>query len=899
MKLAVPFFALLLILASCSTSRNTALSRSFHNLTAHYNAFFNGREAFRVGNKKILAAHQDDFNKMLPVYMFTVKQSAQAANSEMETARKKASKVIKKHSITVKPKRGSGNLTQKQRDFYNKTEFCKWIDDSWLLNGKALFYQHDWYGAETSFEYIIKEFSNESSRYEASIWIARTYTQMRKYNDAIALLQTIDGEKKFPRHLRKDLATSFADVYLNQKKYPDAITWLEKSIKLSKKKKEKARYTYILAQIYQQMNNFSRSAQLYAQVIKLGGSYDMIFNAQINRATSTEMGMNTAQVKKQLNKMLRDDKNIDFQDQIYYALGKIYLKENNEKEAINAFKKSAETSVNNQQQKAVSYLELANLYYDKQKYLPAQNYYDSCLSFLDTQYPNYNEISAKAKNLTELTNNLIVIINEDSLQRVALMTEKDRNKIIDKIIQDIIEEEERIKKEEQMQQQNSMLYQQNQLSKQNQQTTGKWYFYNPGTVSYGMGEFRRKWGNRKLEDNWRRKNKTVIAIVSEEDELAAVDSAQVKANDKKSREYYLQDLPMNDSLMTESHKRVEDALFNSGEIYMNLFRNYNLSIESFENLNTRYPKTKYQLISWYDLYRLNIFLNNNERAEYYKQLIIRQHAGTNYANMLSNPNYIKEIEEKQAVINELYEQAYMGFKRNRFGSVFSNYTKADSLMSTNPVMPKFNLLKALSYGGQGNLADMKNELRNVIEKYPGTEEKTEAENILALVEKGDYSYLATRPNITDQETTLVVNQNPSDSLNKETAEPDLYKVNEDEQHVFVIIYPYKAINFDQMRFNLFSFNTEFFIMFDFDVQNTRLDDTYSMITVRSFPGKREASRYYKSVAKHKDILIRKIDEKHLRYFVITETLLKEVTDSKDFDTYIKFFEKKYLQGKNK
>lgn len=896
----VLFFALIVaMLASCSTSKNTAISRSYHNLTAHYNAYFNGREAFKAGHKRIISSHTDDFNHTIPVYPFTVKSSAQAANSDMETAKKKASKVIKKHSITAKPKRRNGTLTQKERDFYNKNEYCEWVDDSWLLNGKALFYQHDWYGAEAAFEYLIKEFSNEPIRYEAGIWIARTYTQMKKFNDALSLLQTLEGEKDFPKKLRKDLATSFADVYINQKKYADAISWLEKSVKLSRKKKEKVRYLYILAQLYQQQNNFPRASQLYGQVIKTGGSYDMIFNAQINRATSIDQGMNTAQVKKQLNKMLKDDKNIDFQDQIYYALGKIYLKERNEDEAIKAFRKSAQTSVNNQQQKAISYLEMANIYYDRQKYLPAQNYYDSCLAFLDAQYPGYNELASKSKNLNELAVHLVTIINEDSLQRIADMPERERYKIIDKIIQDIIAEEERMKLEEQQQQMNSMMYMQNQMNQQNQQQAGKWYFYNPGTVSYGMGEFRRKWGNRKLEDNWRRKNKAVVAIVTDEDELAAIDSAQMKANDKKSRDYYLQGLPLTDSLKQISNKRIEEALFASGEIYMNLFRNYNHAIESFETLNTRFPATDYQLISWYDLYRLNLFVGNNERAEYYKQLIIQKHSGSNYANMLSNPNYLKEIEEKQGIINELYEQAYTGFKRNRFNSVFSNYNKADSLMATNPVMTKFSLLKALSYGGIGNLQEMKNELRNVIEKYPGTDEKSQAEVILAMIEKGDYSYLASRITQNEQPVSKDTSQTSQLVENNLKEEPELYKVNDEEPHVFALVYPYKSVSLDQLRFNLFSFNTEFFIMFDFEVQNVRLDDTYSLITIRPFPGKREVTRYYKSAAKHREIITRKLDDRHIRYFAIPESLLKEVSESKEFDTYIKFFEKKYLQKKSK
>ena len=895
----IGILSFVLTTTSCSTKKNTAVSRSYHNLTAHYNAFFNGREAMKVANKKIGFSHVDDFNRILPVFPITVKLTSQAVSSEMETAKKKASKVIKKHSITAKPKRKGGTMTQKQRDFFNQKEYCRWVDDSWLLLGKSLFYQNDWYGAESAFEYIIKEFSNEPSRYEASIWIARTYTQLKKYNDALALLQTIDGEKEFPRKLRKDLATSFADVYINQKKYNDAIPWLEKAVKFSKKKKEKSRYTYILAQLYQQMNNFPKAASLYTSVIKLGAAYDMIFNAQINRATSVDQGVNTTQAKKQLNKMLKDDKNIDYKDQIYYALGKIHQKERNEKDAIYCYQQSTSTSLNNTQQKALSYLELGNIFYDKQMYLPAQNYYDSCLSFLDAQYPGYQELSNKARNLTDLANNLITIMREDSLQRIAQMPDRDRYKIIDKIIADIVAEEERQKQEEQLQQANSLIYMQNQQNQQTTQTAGKWYFYNPSSISYGMGEFRRKWGNRKLEDNWRRKNKMVIITMSEEDELAAIDSAKNPIMNKKSREYYLQDLPLTDSLMEVSNKNIEEALFNAGEIYMNQFRNYNHSIESFESLNNRYPKTDYQLISWYDLYRLNIFIENKEKAELYKQKIIQNYPNSNYAFMLSNPNYIKELEEKQTAINELYEQAYMSFNRNRFNSVFTNFVKADSLLQNNPVMPKFTLLRALSYGGMGKLPEMKTDLRLVIEKFPGTDEKTQAESILALLEKNDYSYLASRTLPGENNTNVLTQnntQNPKDTaqITPETnPEEELFKPNDNETHYLVIIYPHKVVNIDQLRFNLFTFNTEFFIMFDFDVQNTRIDDTFAMLTVRSFPGRKEANRYYKSMVKHKEIITRKTDEKQLKYFFISESIYNEVGKTKDYETYIKFFDKKY------
>jgi len=893
--------ATVIIALSCSTEKNTTVSRFYHNLTAKYNTYFNANEAFKQGNKKINTSHKDDYSRLLPVFPFTVKQSASAANSDMERTKEKTSKVIKKHSITAKPKRGNKTLTPKQREFYNRTEYCDWIDRSYNLMGKALFYQHDFYGAETSFEFVIKEYTYSPARYEASIWIARTYTQLKKYNDAITLLQIIDSDVDFPKKLRKDHATTYADVLINQKRYKDAIPWLEKAIKWSRNKKDKARYNYILAQIYQMHDNYMMAAKTFEKVIKLNPPYEMAFNAQINRAASSGQGANTAQVKRSLYKMLRDEKNIDYKDQIYYALAKIAQNENNETDAIKYYSLSASNSINNSHQKALAYLELANIYYERQNYLPSKNYLDSCLTFLNNSFPDYNDIYLKSKNLTDLAVHLTTVIVEDSLQKLALLPERDRNRIIDKIIEDIKVEEEKQRLEQQQQQLNSMMFQQNQHSRTGaQQQSGKWYFYNPAAVSFGMAEFRRKWGNRTLEDNWRRQNKAVIMLANEDEELDEEEKAKKpKHLDNKNREYYLQHLPLTDSLMKVSHKRIEKALFSSGEIYMNRFRNYNHSINSFEELNRRYPNTEYQLVSYYDLYRLNIFLNNNDRAEYYKNLIINNYPNSNYAHMLSNPNYLKELQEKQEEINELYEQAYISFRRNRFSRVFTNFNKADSLLENNPVMPKFTLLKALSYGGTGRLDNMKEELRIVIEKYPGTDEKLKAETILALVETGDYSYLA---NIQYREDSSELTTSTSGKLTspietEDDFDDDLFKVNDNDAHLFTIIYPYKQIGIEQLKYNLFNFNTEHFIMFDFEYQNRRIDDTYAALIIKSFEGKREATRYYRSANRHKDIITRRLDDKLINFFSITESNLEEIIKNKEFDIYKKFFERNYLRKK--
>lgn len=889
------------LIASCSRTRNTMMSRSYHNLTAHYNAFFNGRESYKQGIKKVNNSIKDDFTTFIPVFTISNQTAAKSASSEMETALAKSAKVIKLHSITAKPKRKGGNISKKKKEFYNKPEYCNWVDDSWFLTGKSKLVNHDLYGAEEAFEYIVKEFSNEPIMFDASIWLARTYNEMGKYNDSKNILDRVEGEKDFPKRLFKDLTLTYADLYVKQKKFDDAIPRLKTAIKATKKKKEQARYYYILAQIYQHYKQYTNASESYSQVTKHNPPYEMIFNAQINRATCFDLGTGNAdQIRKQLAKMLKDDKNIDYKDQIYYAMANLYFKEKETDKAMEYYKLSAKSSINNSMQKALSYLAVADIYFGEQKYILSQAYYDSTMLFLDLKYADYEAVDAKSKNLSELVKSLLIIQNEDSLQLVAKLPVKERNQVIDNLIAEIIKAEEQKKLEEQQQQINSMLFQQNQ---QNQNLTtnssGKWYFYNPSTLSFGMSEFKKKWGSRKLEDDWRRKNKAIVMPVNGEETTDGTDSiAKPAITDNKKREYYMQFLPLNDSLIKVSNVRIEDAYFNSGEAYMNKLKNYPLAIVQFETLAKRFPASKYLLQAYYDLYDMNSDLKNEPQASKYKNLIIQQFPESNYAHILSNPNYLKELQEKKGQVNQLYDEAYQEFLSRNYFKVFNYCKMADSLFSNNYISAKFGLLKALSTGGTGDVEGLKTSLSKIIELYPGTEEKTTAENILAYVSKGDYTYLAnqTTNQTTTQNQTTIENQTQTTVENTTVPEDELYKIDEADKQYFIILID-KNADVYKLKYNLFGYNIDYFSMFDFEISTGTWSERYQLIKVSPFSSRKEAVKYYKSANKHKDIVFKGIDERQYKFFVISEKNIANLQADKDMDRYFKFFNNKYLEKK--
>ena len=347
---------------SCSTEKNTAVSRFYHNTTAYFNIYFNGYESFNNGINTIKET-PEDYTQLIPVYKAERKDLQTAVSSDMDNAIKKAVKMIKMHSITVKPKRKEPKkgrraykLTDKEKAFYAKTEYNKYVDDAYLLIGKAHYYKGDYTGGLRSLHLIINKFRNEEVKYDALYWIARIKSAEGSYPEAINYLKLITDDSKHPERLNPGIDKCYANIYIKQKKYSQAIEKLDYIISKTKKKKDKARLKYITAQLNQKINEGDKAIELFSEVIKMNPPYEMAFNAKINMAKAfLNSSEGSEKIRKLLNKMLNDDKNIDFQDQIYYVLAGIEQKENNEKQAVEYYKLSAEKSIYNDNQKALSY----------------------------------------------------------------------------------------------------------------------------------------------------------------------------------------------------------------------------------------------------------------------------------------------------------------------------------------------------------------------------------------------------------------------------------------------------------------------------------------------------------------------------------------------------------------
>ncbi len=856
------------------------MSRAFHNLTAKYNVLFNGEESFRDGVERIEDGFVDDYSKILPVFPFMEKDAASLASADMDRTIKKCSKCITLHSITAKPKvKDNKNLTPKQREFFSKKEYNIYIDDAYLLMGKAHFYKQEYDQALEIFRLLINDFKNEPVVYETQVWLARLLTQTGQKKDAYEILNMLSNNVEFPKKLLPDLYTSLADYTLKEKDYIQAGQYLEKALGIEHQKKTRIRHLFILAQVYEKTGDLQRASDYYAQVIQMNPVYDMAFNAHINRALAYQKGFGKAEdIESELNKMLRDDKNTEYQDQIYFALGNLTSKEGNYEKALEYYHKSLQVNTGNDQQRTRSYLTLANFYYAIPDYPLAQAYYDSTLTLIDPDFADYEELFTKSKSLTRLVTEINTLQLSDSLLLLGKLPKQELNTRIDGIIEEERKKEElaRQKQQEEMldQQYGTEISMQNQARQQNRPEVASWYFYNDAARSLGYREFKLKWGNRKLEDHWQRSSKAVTNFVAgtleEPDAEVAESAASQTAFSKLSREYYLVNIPTTDSAFAALNTSAEVALNNMGLIYKNDLKDYERANESFKTLIKRYPASPYLLSSYYNLYSIARDQNNQAMVDYYKNTIISQFPESMYAKVLSNPDYFRQLEAQERAVQLYYEQTYDLFKAGDYAEVVIRSEYALKTYPDHALIPRFAYLGALAKGKGSDQQELRVNLIALVQKYPGTDVASDAQILIDYMNRE-------HPEMKEAEEVILSQK--------------LYQVSGNEPHFFAYVLD-KKIDANQLVFNIINFNLDNFDQLNLRVDIAELNTTQKLIIVKPFPDKITVMQYFSSITSSKAIF-KDMPAVSLIPVSISESNYSTLKEDKSIDRYLKFYNETY------
>lgn len=846
----------------------------------------------KQGAATLADAHEDKYDRVLSIFKIADLNKAKAVFPDFDEAIKKVSIAITRHSMVVK---GKKDHKLKERN--------PWIPECYMVVGQSQFYKHDFWSSIETFQYVSSEYKDDEIRPEALLWLTRSYLELGKTTDAEYLLDYLKADKNFPVKLKGYYNAVLAQYHLIRNDIPRAMQALQMAAAASKKKDDRSRYYFILGQLYQRSDSLPKAFASYDKVLKLNPPYEMAFNARINRARCYDSGSGNASiVKRELQKMLRDEKNKEYRDQIYYALAGVATQEKNEPLAVDYLNQSLRASSSNNTQKALSYMALADIYLSRPEYIPAAAYYDSCLTNLTNDHPDYLDIQAKRNSLDRLVVNLKIIMKEDSLQRLMAMSPAEKEQMISDLVaaEDAEKERKKAELEEKQRLEEQEVLEEKALKSQpralNQPATaaqGAWYFYNQSAISFGFNEFVKRWGNRKLEDNWRRSEKELV-FGNEVVDTATTDSSAArqqalndsiaKLDSKARKEAYLKQIPDSPEQIAESNKKITEAYYNCGVIYKEQLNNLPESINSFETLDSRFPDNKFKQPAYYNLYRTHSLLGNTEKAEFYKNYILTNYPESDYARLIQNPDFFREMKRKSEVLEVFYENTYRAYLNRQYDQVIERKAYADqSFPANNKLSPKFAYLKALAIGKTRTINDFQFELEDVIRNYPKDSVSISAKVILDYIKGNDVKETAV--------DTLPVDTN---NLIDPFAKSAKYTFDANSMQFFVILFPNKALSPQELIPKINAFNNIDFEEQNLTVTSGNIDLNIQYIAVMSFPTKDDGMMYYQTIVAEQNLLDQ-YDPQLVQYFVISQTNLSELTRTKDMKAYTRFFQDKYLQ----
>lgn len=901
------------LILSCSTKKNTWASRQYHNLTARFNVNFNAKESLKEADKKVEAIYPKTFDEILPVFAFLYPNAPEEVSFELERTITKSNTLIAKHSITAKPKR-KGN-TAEDRKFYNQKEFNNMVDDAYLYIGKAKMYMHLFDEAFLVFESISLTYPNQNTKYENQLWLAfanfeRGYPEQTQ--EILAkLAKAQEKDIDFPRNLLPQINALQAHIHIKNQEYEQAIPYLTKSLDKTSKKNTKVRYTFILGQLYERTGNRSMATSFYNKVAKMNVPYEVRFAALMKVANTMDNLAEEKELEKLYKKMLADKENQEFADQLYFALGNLAKKQGDNEQAYMYYRKSIEAYDGNDTQKGLSSLTLANLALAQESYVNAFNYADSASQLLNghVRYQEASDLSARLKTLAK---NLAIVQQEDSLQNIANMSNAERQKFSSEQAAAFMAKE-RATQETVTAPVNSIFQANIQQNRQSAQgRSSQWYFYNSSAMNQGAADFKMRWGQRKLEDNWRRKNKSSVSIAEatpEEEPLMARVADSTRGTNAmltpKDAGYYLRDVPLTEEAINASNALIEKALFGAAVAFRNDLKNNQKSLETFEELLRRFPNSPDLASIYFNMYSIYVEEGNMAKATAYKERLQTEFPNEKYTLSILNPNYLAELQNREKAAEERYNEALALYRAGNNAAALALINQAVNEYKGTEAEANFALLAVLATSHDGNITGYKQALKDVATAYPSTGASKTALAIIAEVEKNKLRLLAGSTNeqkststSTDEGRENRTGENTTASQSPTTIEGS-YTFNENEEHVVLIVFNSKA-ELNQHLFDIAVFNAENYLDRNYNFTEEKdIDASKSIVVIQSFKNKREVMDYYNDLL-NRASLFKEINPETFVSTVISKSNLEVLRRSKSIADYIQFFKKYYTSadGKN-
>ena len=916
MLLLVTALAMIGTLPACNAQKkNTAAARNYTAFITRYNIYYNGDTHYKETLHDMEQKYEDDYSRLLFMHPIESKSDEKApqASGDFTRSIEKAQKAIQVRSITKKPRRkpGKGNDPE-YKAWLKRDEYNPFIHNAWMMMGRSQYFNGDFLGAASTFFYISKHFTwLPATVTEAKLWQARSYVSLDWPYDADLILSRIKPGQLTSNKLRNLYNFVYADYYLKSKEYEKALPFLQEAVKGSGGA-QKTRLRFLLGQIYA-LTGDKKAA--YEQFRKVGGSnsatYRTKFNARIKQSEVFQGADITPEVKA-LKRMVRYDRNKEYLDQIYYAIGNLYLSRGDTLSAIANYTLAAEKSTRNGIDKAISQITLGQLYFDMRNYEKAQPCFAEAVPLLPESYPDYKLLKRRSDVLDELAVYSQNVNLQDSLLRLSAMPESERLAVIDKIIADLKkkekEEAEAARREE---------FEANQAAQGDRLTdTGSrefninsdnsWYFYNQATRNSGKTEFQRRWGSRKLEDDWRRRNKASFNTddfdSSDDGENAESEgdtpsddgngqdasSTEKKkddpASDPHNREYYLKQIPTTDAEKTTAHEIIQEGLYNMGLILKDKLEDFPAAQAEFDRLLRDYPDNTYRLDVYYNLYLMMMRSGRTAEAERYRRLIVDDFPDSKYGQALRDPDYIENLKQMDKRQQELYDQTYLAYLENRNSDVHQAYETMQQRYPLSKIMPKFMFLDALAYVTEKKPEQFNAVLRQLLERYPDTDITPIASAWLKGMAQGRQLQTSSdgrnlRGMIWDIRLTNDSTLAAADSLMN-------FEINDADPQLLVLVFPTDTVAANRLLFEVARHNFKSFVVKDFDLEMMNFG-RLGMLVIRGFDSMAELNHYRRVMADSPDFRL----PYGVRPVAISaknfETLLRE---GRTFDDYFRFLQ---------
>lgn len=869
-NLSIISFIVLLSGIACAPEKNNAFSNSYHNTTSHYNAYFIANEDIKEIKSIIEEGYDWNYNLILPVFPQFDTVVASSYTEQIEHCIKKASLAIQMH-------RGSN-----------------WEDNAYILIGLARFYSVDYVNAIETFKYVNTKGKGDDEKHEALVALMRTFIEYGELANGIAVSDYLKREKLNKKNL-KNLYLNRAYLYQKREDLDNMVRNLIQAEVLITESEERARVNFIIGQVYQSLGFDGESFQYYKRTLKSNPAYELSFYTKLNMAQVTQLAKTNdlKKIRKYFKKLLKDRKNEEFKDKIYFEMANFEIKHGNLGLGIEHYNSSIRSSVNNNRQKGHSYWALGKIYYDSlTDYKTAKLYYDSTLAVLPKDEIEYDAIQNRSEILSNFVEQLTVIHNNDSLLNLSKLSSDSLDVFLTEyLLKKQAEEEEKLKEERRKKRQEEQLAAQQfndpfgnsssqDFGSQNFEG-GVWYFYNANSISKGQSQFKSSWGSRPLEDDWRRANKPRSLGSSDQEENAEneqeneaqkkdikKDTPNSEEQLKAEKEQLIATVPYTDEQQQKLLGEIENATYKLGNIYNFDLNESKNAIETFETLLTRFENTEYKPEVLYLLYLICKEESLNDKAQVYKNLLLEEFPNSIYAKLLINPNYIAESQAASEKLKKMYAEAYNLYKEGSYKEALDIVNDGNREFPDNNFSDNMQLLKILIQGKSESIYKYEASLKGFQTAYPESE----------LI-----SYVDSLVNASEQFQINLVNSTKAKFINK------LNKT-----HIFVFAYekdPELSEALPEYFENILKDHD------DLKFSGLILNKDFSMILISEFDSKSKALEFNQKVSSEN--LNEKIKKSEKFYnFVITKENFEILYKTKELDTYLKFYRKNYPQDEH-